>query len=224
MREGKLERAIREHLAAQPDEAFTTDELCRVCYPSAAQTERKHRVAVLRAIGKVAAEPDWRGRRATLARGNMLVFYNAASVPSTAKGDRKRRSLGWPRRKAPGQWDEPDRLAKAERAVDEHMLMRHGTDEQRHQLAERREAEHQLNTARIQVAAMIARSPTSVLLGQSRMSSRELAELADKARNLMVENDPDAVRDGLREIATKLDALAREAQDPMAAVQAQLAA
>ena len=225
MREGKLERAIREHLAAQPDEAFTTDELCRVCYPGAAQTERKHRVAVLRAIGKaLAAEPDWRGRRANLARGNVLVFYNAASVPSTAKGDCKRRSLGWPRLNAPEQWDEPDRLAKAERAVDEHVLMRHGTDEQRHQLAERREAEHQLNTARIQVAAMIARSPMSVLLGQSRMSSRELEELADKARNLMVENDPDAVRDGLREIATKLDALATEAQDPMAAVQAQLAA
>ena len=30
----------------------------------------------------------------------------------------------------------------------------------------------------------------------------------------MVENDPDAVRDGLREIASKLDALAAEAQDP----------
>ena len=102
--------------------------------------------------------------------------------------------------------------------------MRHGTDAQRHQLAERREAEHQLSTARIQIAAMIARSPMSVLLGHSRMSSRELEELANKARSLMVENDPDAVRDGLREIATKLDALATEAQDPMAAVQAQLAA
>jgi hypothetical protein len=59
---------------------------------------------------------------------------------------------------------------------------------------------------------MIARSPASVLLGHSRMASRELSDLADKARTLMVENDPDAVRDGW------------EAQDPMAAVQAQLAA
>src|SRR4249919_1096138 len=96
MREGKLERAIRENLAAHPDEAFTTDELCRVCYPGAEQVERKHRVAVLRAIDKaLAAEPDWRGRRANLSRGNRLVFYNAASVPSTAKGDRKMHSLGW---------------------------------------------------------------------------------------------------------------------------------
>jgi len=28
MREGKIERAIREHLAAQPDEAFSTDNSC----------------------------------------------------------------------------------------------------------------------------------------------------------------------------------------------------
>jgi hypothetical protein len=109
MREGKLQRAIREHFAAHADEAFTTDELCAVCYPGAEQIERKHRVAVLRAIDKaLAAESDWRGRRATLARGNVLVFYNAASVPSTAKGDCKRRSLGWPRRQTPEQWDEPD--------------------------------------------------------------------------------------------------------------------
>src|SRR3954447_19900967 len=102
MREDKLERLIREHFSAHPDEAFTTDELCAVCYPGTGQIERKHRVAVLRAIDKaLAAEPDWRGRRVNLSRGNGLVFYSAASVPSTAKGDCKRSSLGWPRLKAP---------------------------------------------------------------------------------------------------------------------------
>jgi hypothetical protein len=41
MRESKIERAIREHLAAQPDEAFSTDDSCAVCYPDAARIKRK---------------------------------------------------------------------------------------------------------------------------------------------------------------------------------------
>ena len=83
MGEVKLEQAIREHLGARPDEAFTTDELCAVCYPGTEQIERKHRVAVLRAIDN-GCRADWLVRRAILSRGNMLVFYDAASVPSTA--------------------------------------------------------------------------------------------------------------------------------------------
>src|SRR4051794_28030338 len=95
MREGKLERAIREHLAAHPDEAFTTDELCAVCYPGLRSVgyvgdpmmlARKHRVAVLRAAEKVlASDSDWKSA-STHGRGNMRFFWNAASVPGTAMG------------------------------------------------------------------------------------------------------------------------------------------
>jgi hypothetical protein len=46
---GKIERAIREHLAAHPDEAFTTEHLAAACYPNAPAIERKHRVSVVRA-------------------------------------------------------------------------------------------------------------------------------------------------------------------------------
>ena len=52
MSEGRLERAIRETLAAHPDETFPTDELAERCYPDARRIERKHRVAVLRAVAK----------------------------------------------------------------------------------------------------------------------------------------------------------------------------
>jgi hypothetical protein len=55
------------------------------------------------------------------------------------------------------------------------------------------------------------------------MMSGELLAVAEKARALMVENDPDAIRDGLREIATKLDELVRNTQDPMGFVEQQLA-
>jgi hypothetical protein len=94
-REGRIERAIREHLAAHPDEAFTTDELCEVCYPGLRSVgyigdpmliARKHRVAVLRAAKKVlASDPDWNSA-STHGRENMRFFWNAASVPGTAMG------------------------------------------------------------------------------------------------------------------------------------------
>jgi hypothetical protein len=158
----------------------------------------------------------------TLSRGNMRVFFNAASVASTAKGDFKTWQLdgdGWGR-----TWDsEPQRLAEAEHAVAEHTIMRHGTDEQCRQLAERSAAEHQLSMAKLRVAVMVSKSPVSVLVGASRMMSGELLAVAEKARALMVENDPDAIRDGLREIAAKLDELVRNTQDPMGFVEQQLA-
>lgn len=180
--QGKIERMLYEHLTGHPDEAFSTDELCAVCYGPGV-VERKHRVAVLRAIDKVLASSDWRYRHASLSRGNMRVFFNAASVASTAKGDFKRHYLGasaaWLGNRT---WDsEPQRLIEAEREVGRHMIVRHGTDEERQQLVERRAAEHQLNVAKLQVAAMVAKNPVSVLVGSSRMMSGELAAMAEKA-------------------------------------------
>ena len=99
--------------------------------------------------------------------------------------------------------------------------MRHGTDEQRRQLTERREAERELHTARLQFSVAVARNPVGVLLSASRIASSNFSTLAEKARQLITENDPDAIRTGLAEIAT---ALARETKDPMAAVEEQLAA
>jgi hypothetical protein len=219
LREGRIEWSIRAHLIAHPADAFSTDELCAACY--APPVERKHRVAVLRAIDKVLPGlPDWRSRWIQVRRGNMLVFYNAASVPSTAKaagmGNR------WPRNQnAP--WDEPERLAMAERKVGEHLIMRDGSDEQRRQLTDRRAAERELSMAKLSLAIRVRSNPMGVLLNGSRIASGNMKELAEKARALMVENDPDAIRDGLAEIAAALDGMAAEAADPMAKVQEMLA-
>jgi hypothetical protein len=224
MREGKLARAIREHLTAHPDEAFSTDDLCAVCYPSARLIERKHRVAVLRASDKVRGLPDWRTQSGRVWGGWKLVFFNAASIASTAKADVMRNV--WPKRWRDDNppWDAPERLAQAEQHVAEHLVMRDGTDEQRAQLIERQEAEQDLHVAKLQYAAAVARNPIGVLLSSSQAASGNLSELAEKARKLITENDPDAIRDGLKEIAAALDAIARETKDPMATIQERLAA
>jgi hypothetical protein len=45
-------------------------------------------------------------------------------------------------------------------------------------------------------------------IGEPSATHTELAELAAKARRLITENDPDAIRAGLREIAQALEGLA----------------
>jgi hypothetical protein len=53
---GRIERAIEAAFAADPDNAFTTEELCeRAYFPAVNLIEKKHRVAVVRA-GKRLAE------------------------------------------------------------------------------------------------------------------------------------------------------------------------
>jgi hypothetical protein len=47
---GKIERAIVSAMRAEPDNAFTTIELCACVYPFARPPERKHREAVRRAM------------------------------------------------------------------------------------------------------------------------------------------------------------------------------
>jgi len=87
---GRIERAIRDLFDANPDEAFTTDDLCIACYPRLKlkqQIERKHRVAVARAASKVIiADRNWRSRY-SWCHGSMLLFYSMASLRSVALAD-----------------------------------------------------------------------------------------------------------------------------------------
>ena len=55
---GHAERAITAALAAEPDNAFNIEDLCDRAYPDV-KAEKKHRVTVLRAIGRILARrPD----------------------------------------------------------------------------------------------------------------------------------------------------------------------
>jgi hypothetical protein len=80
---GRIERAIHDLLAANPDLAFTTDELAEHCYGvSQEQVTRAHRVSVLRAAIKVIeSDPDWT-RWPTQGQGRGWVFVNEASLQS----------------------------------------------------------------------------------------------------------------------------------------------
>jgi hypothetical protein len=49
----KPARAITAILDGEPDNAFTVEDLCDRIYPEAILVEMKHRVAVLRAAGKL---------------------------------------------------------------------------------------------------------------------------------------------------------------------------
>jgi soluble cytochrome b562 len=227
-REGRLERAIRDAFAAHPDETFITDELAWRCYPDAASIERKHRVAVLRAVSKVLAtrpgdDADWRGRYAS-GLGNILILYNAASVQSTAMARHRRGYIN-----ASRQWlaertrEDQKALTEAESEVGAHAVMRYGTPEEKRLVSDRREALQQLQAAKLSVAAAVAKHPMAVMRNAQRTAAVDLSELAEKARRLMVENDPDSVRAGLEEIAARLDAVGRQIADPIATAMEMLA-
>jgi hypothetical protein len=60
---GRIERAVEAILIAEPDNAFTVEELCRRIYPPVGDAKRlrlakKHRVAVLRAARHLAKRRD----------------------------------------------------------------------------------------------------------------------------------------------------------------------
>jgi hypothetical protein len=85
---GRVERAIRALLDANPDDAFTTSDLAERCYPNAAPVEHKHRVAVRGAAQKVIdRDRDWHimGRYEN-------VCFNYASLRSLAMGRALRNS------------------------------------------------------------------------------------------------------------------------------------
>jgi len=85
---GKIERAIEAVFAAEPDDAFTTADLCDRVYPGLNRVEKKHQVAVIRAAKKVCGRTGWVCYR-TESLGGTLVFCNPFDVMSYAIGRTK---------------------------------------------------------------------------------------------------------------------------------------
>ena len=82
---GHVGRAILAAFEDEPDNAFTTEELCERAYPSTAKylPERAQRVAVLRAVKRLTAlRPDLgiRDWRSEFARGGGIVFHRKYRV------------------------------------------------------------------------------------------------------------------------------------------------
>jgi hypothetical protein len=84
---GFVERTIEQTFTANPDQAFTTEELARLCYRFSEElcARRSERVAVLRAANKVAARLHWSSHREALTRSPSVVFFNKQSVMSYAR-------------------------------------------------------------------------------------------------------------------------------------------
>jgi hypothetical protein len=81
----EIERAIADALASNPDNAFTTDDLCERAYPELGRAERKYRVAVIPIAKQVCQRlgENWDWWRSE-SPGRTLVFWNRISVTSYA--------------------------------------------------------------------------------------------------------------------------------------------
>jgi len=93
---GRIQQEIAALIAANPDDAWTTGELCGLIYYGqrsyAPTPEKKHRVAVTRALRQMELPPLWRTVRLNRS-GAEHCLYNAGSLESTK---RKYHLAGWP--------------------------------------------------------------------------------------------------------------------------------
>ena len=81
---GKIERAVETVFDTEPDNAFTTEDLCDRVYLGVNRIERKHRVSVVRAAKKVCGRrDDWQLRTGDKL-GGVLVFFCRYSLMSYA--------------------------------------------------------------------------------------------------------------------------------------------
>jgi len=78
---GRVERAILAAFAGEPDNAFTTDDLCQRAFPTVIRVEKKHRVAVFRAAKK---RPEIGYLIPSDRLGGQYVFFNPYHVVSYA--------------------------------------------------------------------------------------------------------------------------------------------
>jgi hypothetical protein len=92
--QGKIELQVREILEAEPDNGFTTEDLCQRIYGAA---EKKHRVSMLRVVKRISgADP----RYATLTseqRGGTPIVYNCTSTYAYAVARLEGESFGYQR-------------------------------------------------------------------------------------------------------------------------------
>jgi hypothetical protein len=79
---GRIQQCIADLIRAQPEGAWTTAALCRHIYdlPVDDMVEKKHRVAVIRAIRQMKLPPLW-----WVQRGSEDCLYNAGSPESTLR-------------------------------------------------------------------------------------------------------------------------------------------
>jgi hypothetical protein len=86
---GRIERAIAAILDGEADNAFTTEDLCERVYSGVNRVEKKHRVAVLRAVNKLVKRRDNTGCMRCENLGGTRVYFNIDNVMSYAMAQLK---------------------------------------------------------------------------------------------------------------------------------------
>ena len=83
---GKVQRVILDLMAAEPDGAWTVEDLCERVYLGINRVEKKNRVVVLRAVRKIIdGDEDWTLYQSENT-GCTMVLVNLANVMSYALG------------------------------------------------------------------------------------------------------------------------------------------
>lgn len=89
---GRIQRAIADAFDRDPDNALTIEDICTHAYPGINRVEKKHRVAVIRAVRTLALGDHCFSLRMTRKVGAPLILCRTYSVLSRAmanmKGDR----------------------------------------------------------------------------------------------------------------------------------------
>jgi len=86
---GRVQKIIADLIASNPHGAWSVTELCKHIYPDACM-EKKHRVAVTRALRKMVLPSTW-GVLALWRQGNEYCLYNRCDLESTLRYT----YLGW---------------------------------------------------------------------------------------------------------------------------------
>lgn len=81
---GRIERAILKAFEREQDNAFTVEDLCDRVYAGVNRTEKKHRVAVIRAVRSLLGKRTELGMLSASSRGNTLVLYSRCCALSYA--------------------------------------------------------------------------------------------------------------------------------------------
>jgi hypothetical protein len=82
---GRVELAIEQAFAEEPDNAFSVEDLCKWVYPGCRTIEKKHRVAILRAIkGRPNTERWHNDMKIGVHKFGTVFFYTPDNVKSYA--------------------------------------------------------------------------------------------------------------------------------------------
>ena len=83
---GRIQREIHTLIASDEHGAWLVSDICQHVYPEFDGVEKKHQVAVNRALTCMVLPEFWEAQYSG-ARGNMRILYNTCDPQSTARAD-----------------------------------------------------------------------------------------------------------------------------------------